>query len=72
MNGYENNMDILAKLGIESNNPGAYFGDGVWSSTTEIGMIDCMNPATGEVIARVYSASDADYERVMERRQGRF
>ena len=59
-------MEILAKLGIESTNPGAYFGDGEWSSTTGIGMIDCMNPATGEVIARVYSASDADYERVME------
>jgi len=59
-------MEILAKLGIESNNPGAYFGDGEWSSTTGIGIIDCINPATGEVIARVYSASDADYERVME------
>jgi aldehyde dehydrogenase (NAD+) len=60
-------MEFLTTLGIEQHNPGAYFGDGEWSSTTDAGMIDCMNPATGEVIARVYSASDSDYERVMEK-----
>ena len=60
-------MDFLKQLGIEQNNPGAYFGDGNWSSTTDVGEFDCLNPATGEVIAKVYSASDADYERVIEK-----
>jgi len=60
-------MEFLKKLGIEQNNPGAYFGDGEWSSTTDCGIIDCINPATGEVIANVWSASGADYERVMEK-----
>jgi aldehyde dehydrogenase (NAD+) len=59
--------DLLAKLGIKQNNPGAYFGDGEWSSTTDVGVIDCYNPSTGEVIANVYSASEADYERVMSK-----
>jgi len=58
--------DFLQELGIEQNNPGAYFGNGEWSTTSDAGVIDCYNPATGEVIARVYSASQADYERVMQ------
>lgn len=59
------NNNFLQTLGIKPNNPGAYFGDGEWSTTTDMGEIECMNPATGEVIAKVYSASNADYERVM-------
>jgi aldehyde dehydrogenase (NAD+) len=60
-------MDFLKELGIEQNNPGAYFGNNEWSSTTDIGEIECLNPATGEVIAKVYSASEPDYERVMQK-----
>ncbi len=59
-------MDFLKQLGIEAVNPGAYFGDGEWSSTTDAGVIESINPTTGEVIARVHSASEADYERVIE------
>jgi acyl-CoA reductase-like NAD-dependent aldehyde dehydrogenase len=65
-------MDFLKELGIEQNNPGAYFGDGEWSQTTDMGVIDCYNPSTGEVIANVWSASDADYERVMEKARSVF
>ncbi len=64
--------NFLQALGIEQNNPGAYFGDGEWSVTTDAGIFDCMNPASGEVIARVHSASEADYERVMEKAQAVF
>jgi aldehyde dehydrogenase (NAD+) len=60
-------MEFLKKLGIEQNNPGAYLGDGEWSTTTDAGVIDCINPTNGEVIAHVYSASDADYERMMQK-----
>jgi len=60
-------MDFLKKLGIEDTNPGAYFGHGEWSSTTDSGQIESVNPATGEVIARINSASDDDYERVIEK-----
>ena len=71
-------MDFLSQLGIRAEdrsgsdpadaaNPGACFGLDDWSSTVDAGILDCINPSTGEVIARVHTASEADYERVMYR-----
>ncbi len=60
-------MKFLKSLGINDFNPGAYFGDGEWSSTTDAGFKEAINPSTGEVIATVYSASEADYEKVVNR-----
>ncbi|MBE9548912.1 MAG: aldehyde dehydrogenase family protein [Proteobacteria bacterium] len=62
-------MDFMKQLGIKDNNPGAYFGNGEWSDTTDAGIIESINPTTGEIIARVYSASAADYDRVIENAQ---
>jgi len=59
-------MEFLKTLGIEDFNPGAYFGNGEWSATRDAGIIESINPATGEVIASVYGASAADYERVID------
>ncbi len=64
--GIENIMEFLKTLGIEEFNPGAYFGNNEWSSTQDDGIIESFNPANGELIARVYGASEADYERVMD------
>jgi len=58
-------MDFLKKLGIGPDNPGAYFGNGEWSTTRDQGVIESYNPANGELIGRVYGASEADYERVL-------
>jgi aldehyde dehydrogenase (NAD+) len=58
-------MKFLEELGIEAFNPGAYFGNGEWSTTQDKGVIESINPANGEVIARVYGASPDDYERVI-------
>ena len=60
---------ILDALGLRAENPGACFGPGHWSTTTDAGLIESINPATGEVIARVHAASEADYERVMKTAQ---
>jgi len=57
---------ILDSLGLTAENPGACFGPGVWSTTTDAGSIDSINSATGEVIARVHAASQADYERILD------
>ncbi|MGD2127885.1 MAG: aldehyde dehydrogenase family protein [Lysobacterales bacterium] len=65
-------MEFLSKLGIEDFNPGAYFGDGEWSKTQDNGVIEAINPATGEVIARVYGASSDDYDRVVSRARAVF
>ncbi|MEM7054076.1 MAG: aldehyde dehydrogenase family protein, partial [Pseudomonadota bacterium] len=56
---------ILEKLGIQAQNSGACFGPGEWSTTTDAGLIDSINPSTGQVIAQVHAASNADYERVL-------
>ncbi len=59
-------MDFLERLGIRDTNPGACFGPDAWSTTTDTALLDCIDPSTGNVIAQVHSASEADYERVME------
>ena len=58
-------MDFLKQLQIAANNPGACFGLDDFSQTRDQGKIDSINPATGELIASVWSASTDDYERVM-------
>jgi aldehyde dehydrogenase (NAD+) len=60
-------MEFLKSLGIKDFNPGAYFGDGQWSDTTDAGIREAINPSTGEIIASVYSASADDYEKVVNR-----
>ncbi|HET8690663.1 MAG TPA: aldehyde dehydrogenase family protein [Steroidobacteraceae bacterium] len=55
---------ILAGLGLAEVNPGAWSGEG-WHAAADAPLIDSVNPATGEVIARVRPAGAADYERVM-------
>ncbi|MBI2380085.1 MAG: aldehyde dehydrogenase family protein [Gammaproteobacteria bacterium] len=65
-------MDFLKELGIEAINPGACWGNGQWSTTTDCGIIESISPANGEVIARVYAASEADYEQVITDAQTAF
>ncbi len=54
---------VLSRLSIESVNPGA-FGAGGWSRLTEGRRTVSINPATGEPLASVELATEADYERV--------
>ena len=61
----QNTYPFLTDLGIEETNPGACFGHDAWSETTDAGIIEATNPATGKIIARVYGASADDYERVI-------
>lgn len=57
--------DILTKLGLEEINAGAWCADGGWSSEPSAPVIESINPATGEVLARVRTATVADYERII-------
>ena len=61
--------EILASLGIEANNPGAF--DGSWIDTQGPEIIS-INPATGEELARVRSAQADDYERCAASAQAAF
>jgi aldehyde dehydrogenase (NAD+) len=65
-------MEFLNELGITQQNPGAYTGNGEWSSTRDAGTIEAINPATGETIAQVHGASVDDYEQIIERARETF
>jgi len=65
-------MEFLKTLGVNEFNPGACFGLDEWSETTDQGVIESHNPATGELIGSIYGASEADYERLMETAQSVF
>ena len=58
-------VEILTELGLVAVNPGAGTGAGWWSSISAAETLESVNPATGEVIARVTPATAADYERVV-------
>jgi len=58
-------LEIVTELGLSAVNPGAGTGDGWWSSASAADQLESVNPATGEVIARVTPATAADYERVV-------
>jgi aldehyde dehydrogenase (NAD+) len=60
-------MEFLKSLGIKDVNPGAYFGHGEWSTTTDAGIKEAINPSNGKVISSIYSASADDYEKVVRR-----
>jgi len=64
--------EILNFLGIKENNFGAGVGARNWSSTTDAGMLNSVNPANGEVIANVYQCSESDYENVIVESQKAF
>lgn len=57
-------MEFLKKLGIKEKNFGASTGT-KWLETKDQGELEIYSPATGEFIASVYQASEADYEKVV-------
>ncbi len=59
-------MEILKELGIEPLNSGGSSGAGRWSRATDAGVLESINPSTGQVIARVNLCSAADYETIMQ------
>ncbi|HET6603279.1 MAG TPA: aldehyde dehydrogenase family protein [Xanthomonadaceae bacterium] len=63
---------ILSALGLGQTQSGSYLGNGEWSRTTDAGTIESVNPATGETIATVHSASQGDYETIVQRAQAAF
>ncbi len=56
-------MNFLHELGLKDINPGTYYGR--WSDDTRGSLIESYNPATGELLGKVYSATEDDYEKVI-------
>ena len=62
-------MKFLDELGVNKTNLGSCFGHNDWIENKDYGLIESYNPATGELIGSVYSASEADYEKVVTEAQ---
>ncbi|HEU4486742.1 MAG TPA: aldehyde dehydrogenase family protein [Povalibacter sp.] len=56
---------IFKALELSELNAGTWSADGGWSTDKGAPIIESINPATGDVLARVQTASPADYERVI-------
>ncbi|MCR6661981.1 MAG: aldehyde dehydrogenase family protein [Luteimonas sp.] len=68
---------VLTSLGLTGNESGTsisgtYVGNGEWSKTSDAGVIEPINPTTGEVLGRVQASSQADYDLIVERAQAAF
>ncbi|HEY1139247.1 MAG TPA: aldehyde dehydrogenase family protein [Lysobacter sp.] len=63
---------VLAALGLTENESGTYLGSGQWSATKDAGVLEPVNPTTGEVLGRVQASSQADYDTIVERAQATF
>lgn len=57
--------EIFSTLDLNETNCGAWSSDGGWSNDTSGPVIDSVNPATGDLLGRVRSATVADYERIL-------
>jgi aldehyde dehydrogenase (NAD+) len=58
---------ILKALGLDAVNSGTYLGNGEWAAPSGAGLIDSVNPSTGEIIAQVGASSAAEYETLVQR-----
>ncbi|MCF6289250.1 MAG: aldehyde dehydrogenase family protein [Proteobacteria bacterium] len=65
-------MKFLEELGVEKINLGTCFDHDQWSQTKDSGLIESYNPATDELLGSVYSASNADYEKIVTKAQAVF
>jgi aldehyde dehydrogenase (NAD+) len=58
-------MSMTAALELGGIYSGSWSADGGWSNDTDAPIIESVNPATGELLGRVRTATAADYERIM-------
>ena len=63
---------VLAALGLGATESGTYLGSGEWSTTSDAGVLEPINPTTGEVLGRVHASSQADYDLIVERAQAAY
>ena len=57
---------VLTALGLGASESGTWLGNGEWSTTSDAGVLEPVNPTTGEVLGRVQASSQADYELIVD------
>ena len=65
-------MDVFHELGLKAVNAGACSGPGGWVATTSEGLLDSVNPATGQILAQVNRSSGRDYDALVQESQRAF
>lgn len=55
-------QDIFKKLGLAQEQSGGCLSSVSWIATAHAGMVESRNPATGDLLARVYGCSESDYD----------
>ncbi len=63
---------VLEALGLQAVESGTYLGSGEWAQTADAGLLEPVNPSSGEVLGRVHASSQADYDTIVERAQAAF
>ncbi|MGH8030934.1 MAG: L-piperidine-6-carboxylate dehydrogenase [Luteimonas sp.] len=63
---------VLTALGLTASESGTYLGNGEWSTASDAGVIEPVNPTDGAVLAKVRATSSADYEAIVVRAQAAF
>src|SRR5215471_13810437 len=64
----EFHMNVLRRLGLEGDNPGAFCGEWIGSGK----LIKSVSPINGQVLATIRSATAEQYERVIQQAQKAF
>jgi aldehyde dehydrogenase (NAD+) len=63
---------VLTSLDLSADESGTYLGNGEWAGTRDAGVLEPVNPTTGEVLGKVQASSQADYALIVERAQAAF
>ncbi|WP_447968474.1 L-piperidine-6-carboxylate dehydrogenase [Nitrospira sp. M1] len=59
-------MDVLTELGLQPTNSDGCAGPGKWTQSATAGVLQSINPATGEPLAKVSLCTSEDYERIVQ------
>ncbi len=63
---------VLSALALSETESGTYLGHGEWARTSDAGVLEPVNPTTGEVLGKVHASSQSDYDTIIERAQAAF
>ncbi len=58
---------VLKALDLTAPQSGTFLGNGRWSTTTDAGTLEPVNPATGAVLGQVHASNSSDYEAMISR-----
>lgn len=58
-------QEVFQTLRLAQEQPGGCLSSTTWTQTTNAGIVESHNPATGKLLARIYGCSSTDYDRLV-------